>query len=153
MFLSLGPLLSPLSALGLLPLASQLVPSPVRRGLQVAAAALAAVAAGALGGLPQLGVEAAAHPLPVAESLWRTVLDHPSGALLGLGLAVSAVLLPHARNRGPWPIAGFGAAMLALTVLPAPGVPAFSLVAATWATCVLLALEPCARARRSRPLR
>jgi hypothetical protein len=148
LFLTAGPLLSPVLALGFLPLAAQLVRSPLRRFLGVAAACLAAAAAEAAGRLGALGVAGEDAPLAAAGAVWRLLLEHPSAALLGLGLAASSVLLPYARNAGPWRVAGFGAAMLGLTLLPAPGLPAVPLVAAAWATCALLALEPYARSRR-----
>ena len=49
--------------------------------------------------------------------------------------------MPFARARGPWGIAGLGAAMIALTLLPAPTVAAAPLVVAAWATCIVLALK------------
>jgi hypothetical protein len=49
--------------------------------------------------------------------------------------------MPFARARGLWGIAGLGAAMIALTLLPAPTVAAAPLVVAAWLTCIVLALK------------
>ena len=56
-------------------------------------------------------------------------------------LATVAVLLPLARTRGLWAIAGLGAGFLAAAVLLAPGVAAASLVVAVWATCLAVAVR------------
>ena len=56
-------------------------------------------------------------------------------------LAVVAILLPVARSRGLWSIAGLGAAFLAAALLLAPGVAAASLVVAVWATCLAVAVR------------
>ena len=50
-------------------------------------------------------------------------------------LGVAAALLPFARERGSWHVAGLGAAMLAATLLPVPDVAAMPLVVSVWATC------------------
>jgi hypothetical protein len=49
------------------------------------------------------------------------------------------VLLPFARKLGLWGIAGLGAALIAVTLLPAPTVAAAPLVVAAWVTCTVLA--------------
>jgi uncharacterized protein YbjT (DUF2867 family) len=51
------------------------------------------------------------------------------------------VAIPHVRERGAWWIAGFGAALIAATLLPAPTVAAAPLVVSIWATCMVLALR------------
>jgi hypothetical protein len=145
LFFLLGPLLGPAAALGLLPLAAQAVRTPWRRAVQVAAGVLAAGAVAALHDLPQLGVAGSAHPSLVAGALWRSFLDHPSLGLEAAALAAAAILLPFARGRGLWAAASFGAAMLVLTILPAPSAPALSLVAASWLTAAALAFEPALR--------
>jgi hypothetical protein len=55
--------------------------------------------------------------------------------------AAAAAVLPVVRGRAPWTIALFGAAMLAATLLPAPGVTALPLVAGAWLTCGALAWD------------
>jgi len=152
LFLALGPLLAPVLALGLLPLAAQAVRSRPRRAIQVGAAVLlAAIVAGFrhaplpfTGAAPPkgLGIAGSNDPLAVAVALWHGLLAHPVFLLEALALAVAAVLLPLARERGLWAIAGLGAGLIAVTLLPAPTVAAAPLVLAAWATCTVLALIP-----------
>ncbi len=151
LFLALGPLLAPIAGLGLLPLAAQGVRSVPRRALQVAAAVvLAAIVAGLrqtplpfTGAAPPkgLGIAGSEDPFAVATALWRALLDHPTLLLEALALATAAVVLPFARERGLWAIAGLGAGLIAVTLLPAPAVAATPLVLAAWATCTVLALK------------
>ena len=150
LFLALGPLLAPLLALGLLPLAAQAIRNPARRALQVAAAVvLAAVVAGLrhaslpfTGATPPkgLGIAGSTDAAAVAEALVRSLQSHPALALEAVVLAAAAVAIPYVRERGLWWIAGLGAALLAAALLPAPAVAAVPLVLAAWATCTVLAL-------------
>jgi hypothetical protein len=152
LFLALGPLLAPVLALGLLPLAAQSVRSHPRRAMQVGAAVLlAAVVAGFrhaplpfTGTAPPrgLGITGSEDPFAVAVALWHALLAHPVLLLEALALAAAAVVLPFARERGLWAIAGLGAGLIAVTLLPAPTVAAAPLVLAAWATCSVLALIP-----------
>jgi hypothetical protein len=152
LFLALGPLFAPLLALGLLPLASQTVNNRSRRAIQVGAAVLlAGIVAGLrhaplpfTGGTPPrgLGIAGSEDPFAVAEALWRSLLAHPVLLFEAFALATAAVVLPFARERGLWAIAGLGAALIAVTLLPAPSVAAAPLVLAAWATCSVLALVP-----------
>jgi eukaryotic-like serine/threonine-protein kinase len=152
LFLALGPLLAPVLALGLLPLAAQSVRSHPRRAMQVGAAVLlAAVVAGFrhaplpfTGTAPPrgLGITGSEDPFAVALALWHALLAHPVLLLEALALAAAAVVLPFARERGLWAIAGLGAGLIAVTLLPAPTVAAAPLVLAAWATCSVLALIP-----------
>jgi hypothetical protein len=152
LFLALGPLFAPLLALGLLPLAAQAVRSRSRRALQVGAAVLlAAVVAGLrhaplpfTGAAPPkgLGIAGSEDPFAVAVALWQALLAHPTLLLEALALAVAAVVVPFARERGLWAISGLGAGLIAVTLLPAPTVAAAPLVLAAWATCSVLALIP-----------
>ncbi|MGH3104905.1 MAG: MFS transporter, partial [Gaiellaceae bacterium] len=57
-------------------------------------------------------------------------------------LAAAAAALPLARARGTWGIAAWGAALLAVALLPAPDAAALPLVLAVWATCAGLATRP-----------
>jgi hypothetical protein len=151
LFLALGPLLAPLLALGLLPLAAQAIRSNARRALQVGAAVLlAAIVAGLRHtALPftgatapkGLGIAGSEDPLAVATALLRALEGHPALLLEAAVLAAAAAALPFARARGIWPIAGLGAALMALALLPAPTVAAAPLVLAAWATCTVLALR------------
>jgi eukaryotic-like serine/threonine-protein kinase len=152
LFLALGPLLAPVLALGLLPLAGQAVRSRPRRAVQVGAAVLLAALVAGLrhaplpftGAAPPkgLGIAGSEDPFAVAVALWHALLAHPALLLEALALAVAAVVLPFARERGLWAIAGLGAGLMAVTLLPAPTVAAAPLVLAAWATCSVLALIP-----------
>ena len=151
LFLALGPLLAPLLALGLLPLAALGVSGRARRALQVAAAVLlAAIVAGLrhaplpfTGAAPPkgLGITGSEDPLAVAVALWHALTGHPTLLLEAVALAAAAVVLPYARERGLWAITGLGAGLIAVTLLPAPTVAAAPLVVAAWATCTVLALR------------
>jgi hypothetical protein len=149
LFLALGPLFAPLLALGFLPLASQAVRSRSRRAIQVGAAVLlAAVVAGLrhaplpfTGAAPPkgLGITGSEDPFAVTLALWHFLLAHPTLLLEAAALAVAAVVLPIARERGLWAIAGLGAGLMAVTLLPAPTVAAAPLVVTAWITCSILA--------------
>ena len=151
LFLALGPLLAPLLALGLLPLAAQAIRNPVRRALQVATAVLlAAVVAGLrhaslpfTGAAPPkgLGIAGSADAVAVSEALVRFLQSHPALMLEAVVLAAAAVAIPYVRERGLWWIAGLGAALIACTLLPAPAVAAVPLVLAAWTTCTVLAFR------------
>jgi hypothetical protein len=151
LLLALGPLLAPVAALGLLPLAAQLATGRVRRAAQAfAAVLLAAVVAGLRkvplpfdGSTPPLGlgVAGSTRPSAVAHALWSQLALHPVLAGEAVVLAAAAALLPYARNRGPWPAAAFGAALLAGTALTAPTAAVLPLVAAAWLTSGTLALQ------------
>jgi hypothetical protein len=151
LFLVLGPLLAPLLALGLLPLAAQAIRNPVRRALQVVTAVLlAAVVAGLrhaslpfTGAAPPkgLGIAGSTDAVAVAEALVRFLQSHPALVLEAVVLAGAAVAIPYVRERGLWWIAGLGAALIACTLLPAPAVAAVPLVLAAWTTCTVLAFR------------
>jgi Protein kinase domain len=146
---ALGPLLAPLAALGLLPLAAQATRSWARRVGQVAAAVLFAGVVAGIRGAPlpfdgaapphDLGLAASDDPLDVASVLWSALTSRPALAVEALALAAAAALIPAARGRGLWGIAGLGVAMLAAALLPVPSVAAIPLVVAVWATCGVLA--------------
>ncbi len=152
LLVALGPLLAPLSALALVPLATLGVRAPVRRaavaGLAVVAAVLAAGirhvalpftgAAAPLG----LGIAAAGDPLDVAGSLGRAASAHSGVLVEAAVLALVALAFPYARARGRWGAAGLGAAMIALTLLPVPAASTFPLVAAAWVTAACAAFLP-----------
>lgn len=147
---SLGALLAPIAGLGLFPLAALAVRSPLRRAVQAAAAVLVAgVVAGVRGAplpfagasAPALGIAASGDPFTVLAALWGALVSSPALPVETVVLAAVAILLPLARNRGLWAIAGLGAAFLAAALLLAPGVAAASLVVAVWATCLAVAVR------------
>jgi hypothetical protein len=151
LLLAAGPLLAPVAALGFVPLAAQVARGRARRAAQAfAAVLLAALIAGLRkaplpldGSAPPLGlgITGSTRPTAVAYALWSQLGAHP--VLLGeaIVLAAAAALLPYARNRGPWPAAAFGAALLAGTALTAPAAAVLPLIAAAWLTAGTLALQ------------
>jgi eukaryotic-like serine/threonine-protein kinase len=152
---ALGPLLAPLAALALLPLAFRRVGSPALRAAGAAAAVLTAAAAAAVRHAPlpftgarvpaANGLAGAEGPLTAARSLWHVVAAHPGLAVEAAVLAAAAALLPLVGSRGLWWISGLGAAMLAAALLAVPAAPALPLVLAVWLTCGVAALTPAAR--------
>jgi hypothetical protein len=151
LLLAAGPLLAPVAALALLPLAAQVARGRARRAAQAfAAVLLAALIAGLRkaplpldGSAPPLGlgVTGSTRPTAVAHALWAQLAAHPVLLSEALVLAAAAAALPYARNRGPWPAAVFGAALLAGTALLAPAAAVLPLVAAAWLTAGTLALQ------------
>jgi len=147
-----GPLLAPVAALGLLPLAAQFARGRARRVIQGATAViLAAVVAGMhharlplAGSIPPrgLGIATSDHPGAVAHALWRALATQPSLLAATLAIATATAALPYLRGRGPWAAAVYGAGFLAATLAAAPGTAVLPLVAAAWVTTVALALEP-----------
>ena len=146
-----GPLLAPIAALGLLPLAAVRVRSGPLRVLGVAIGVLtAALAAGIrhvalpLVGGPApvgIGVAGARDPFDVAGSLAHAAAAHPSLLLETCALALVALALPHARARGRWAAAGLGAAMIVLTVAAVPSAAALPLLLCAWAIAAFTALR------------
>src|SRR5712691_2092119 len=128
---ALGPLLALVGGLGLLPLAAAgAVRSPLRRGAVTAGTVLGA---GLVAGIrhapfpftgdappPGLGIAGSNSPGAVAEALRHVLAAHPALGVEAVVLAAASVLLPLARARGPWGIAGFGAGLLAATLLAVP---------------------------------
>jgi Protein kinase domain len=156
---ALGPLLGPVAALGLFPLAAASVRAPARRAALGALAVLAAAlgagirhahlpltgAAAPLG----LGVAGADDPLDVAGSLARAALADHALLLEALALGVVALALPYARARGRWGAACLGALMLVLTLGAVPAAAAPPLVAAAWIVAAAVALRPLQTAPRN----
>ena len=146
-----GPLLAPIAALGLLPLAAVRIRTGALRALGVGIGVLtAALAAGIrqaalplVGGpAPRgLGLAGARDPLDVAGSLARAAGAHPSLLLETCALALVALALPHARARGRWAAAGLGAGMIVLTVAAVPSAAALPLLLAAWAIAAVTALR------------
>jgi hypothetical protein len=146
---ALGPILAPLFAIALLPLAlARFVGSPVRRLAQtIAAVAAAAVAVGLRGGAlpfgagppPQIDLAANRDPVAVAGALWEVVAARPALWLCALALAAAAVAIPYVRGRAD--AAAVGAWLAAAPVLVAPHALAVPLVLSAWVTFVVLLRE------------
>jgi hypothetical protein len=155
LLLMVGPLLAPLAALGLLPLAVQTARGRTRRAVQAGGAVLlAALVAGVRrvplpfdGSAPPLGlgVSGSNRPTAVAHALIAQLQAHPALIAETAILAAAAGVLPYARGRGPWAAAAFGAALLAGTAFAAPNAAVLPLVAAAWLTAAVLALAPAAK--------
>jgi hypothetical protein len=141
---ALGPMLAPLGALGLLPLATLGVRAHARRAALAAAGVLATLLAAGLrhtglplvGGRPPLaiGVAGATDPLDVFGSILRALGDHPALLVEAAALAAVAVALPFAAARGRWGAAALGAGMLVLTISVVPPAHALPLAVAAWLT-------------------
>jgi hypothetical protein len=142
-----GPLLAPLGGLALVPLAVQPARAGWRRALHAGVAVLAAGLVAGLAGRPlpltgdvigDVGVATSERPADVGTALLEVLSENPALLTTALALALTAFLLPRARARGLWGIAGLGALQLALVLLAAPAVPWPSLVLGTWLLCALL---------------
>ena len=94
-----------------------------------------------LAGVHDLFLHRHEDPFDVASVLWRALESRPALGVEALALAAAAALIPAARARGLWGIAGLGAALLAAALLPVATVAAIPLVVAVWATCGVLALR------------
>jgi len=146
---ALGPLLAPLSAVALLPLAGARIGSGVRRALITALGVLtAALVAGVEHGtLPLVGeaaprgagLRAGTGPLGVAGTLTHIATAQPALLIETAVLTAVAVALPYAVGLGLRWIAGLGAAMIAATILALPGGAPFSLAASLAACCIAVA--------------
>jgi hypothetical protein len=148
---ALGPLLAPVAALGLLPLATARVRAAPLRVLAVALGVLmAALVAGIrhvalplMGGRPPLGlgVAGARDPFDVAGSIASAAGAHPALLFEACALALVALALPYAQARGRWAAAGLGAGMIILTVTAVPGAAPLPLLLSSWAIAAFTALR------------
>ena len=143
---ALGPLLAPLSAVALLPVATARIASGGRRALVTALGVLtAAVVAGVdHGTLPLVGgaaphgagLRGATGPLGVAGSLAHTAAAHPALLFETALLTAVAVVLPSFAGKGlRWSI-GLGAGMLVAAILALPADAPISLAVALAACSV-----------------
>jgi hypothetical protein len=122
----------------------------VRRAVQTAAAILAAgLVAGIRGAslpfdgshAPAVRIATSDDPFAVAAALWSALLSRPGLAVEAIVLAAVAAVLPYARGRGPWAVAGLGAGFLAAALLAVPTVAAAPLVVAVWVTCLVITVR------------
>jgi hypothetical protein len=148
---ALGPLLAPVAALGLVPLAASVLRAGPRRA---ATAAVAVLAAGLVAGIRGaalpftgaepplgLGVAGSTDPLDVVGTLARAAGSHPALLIEAAVFAAVALALPYAQARGRWGAAALGAAMTAATLLAVPSAAAVPLVVAAWLTAAAVALR------------
>jgi hypothetical protein len=147
--LAAGPLLAPIGALALLPLAAQAARGAARRAVHAAGGVLlAAIVAGiareplpfGVGPSPLgLGITGSRQPVAVAEALWRALTAHPALLRETVVLAAAAAVLPLAR--GPWPGAFYAAGLMTASALAVPGAALAPLAIAAWITASILALS------------
>jgi serine/threonine-protein kinase len=146
-----GPLLAPLGALGLLPLAVVPAGGAARRAVQAAAAVLAAAVVAGLtgGGLPVVGgsppdlaLSGIEGPFVAVSRLWAGLAATHGLLLETLAISAAAAAIGACRRRGPWVAAAFGTLLVTFTLLADPSASAVPLVAAAWLTVAALAVEP-----------
>jgi serine/threonine-protein kinase len=146
-----APLLAPIAALGLLPLALLPAGGPGRRAVQALAGTLAAAAAVGVGGgtlpvtggqAPELPIAGVAGPGAAASVLWGTLTSAHGFLLEAFAIAAAAAALDFCRRRGAWGGTAYGALLTAATLLVDARAPALPLVAAAWVSAALLAAEP-----------
>jgi hypothetical protein len=138
----------PLGALALAPAATLRIRSPVRRAAAAGGIVLTGAAAAGLHDSPLpftgdtaakgLGIAGTEDAAAAADAVLRLLAAHPGLAGAAGALAAAAALLPLARSRGPWAIAGLGAALVPVLLLPFPTIDALPIVAGAWAVCIPL---------------
>ncbi len=143
-----APLLAPIGALGLLPLALERCSGRLRRAALAAFGVLGASLVSGLAGraLPftadpapgRLQIDGAGHPAAVARALHRMLTSEPAVIRQALVLATAAAVLPLLRGRGPWWTVAFGAGVIACSLLPATSIHALPVALTAWATCLAL---------------
>jgi Protein kinase domain len=140
---SIGLVLGPIGLLGLAPIAVLGARGTVRRvGHACAAVLLAGAAAGIRGadvpftGRPaeELDIRGSEHPIAVLQAIWQWLEATPALGLEALILGVAAGSLALVARGADLTIASLVACLLAGTLLVAPDVPAFPLVATGWLT-------------------
>jgi hypothetical protein len=147
LFFLCGPLLAPLSLLGLLPLAAHRLRGGVARAVHVFAAVLVAgLVAGLRGGklpftgsfAPALELDSTRSPFTAASTIWDALSARPTLLFEAIVLAVAAAALPHIRRHR---IAPFGIALLAGILAPGPALPNAAIVVTILVTCLGMALK------------
>ena len=143
-----GPLLAAFGAIALVPLAVLHVRNAIWRGVHAALGVLlGAVAAGLsremlpLSGRdpPPLGLAGSEDAGAVATAFAHALAARPEVPLAALTVGLLSALLPLARGRGLWPLAGAGAVSLAVLLVPVASIQAVPVVAGIWLCCAVLA--------------
>ena len=148
LFMTLGPLLASIGLIAALPVAGLAIANPLRRGIQVAMAVLAAAAVAGASRLDRLGIAASDRPGEAAGAVVRAFERVTVVQAVVLGLV--AVALPFARARGPWATAALAAFFIAAQLLAAPSLASAPIVGTAWLICLALVAEPYVRARLRR---
>jgi len=149
---AVGPLLAPLGALPLVPLAVQPARGLARKAAQAALAVLAAaLVAGSAGhavpfvGAPvSTGIGPADSPSQVALAIRSTLAGTPMLVAAAIALAAAAMAFPLVRERSRYGVAALGLAVTAGSLAVGVGLASTSLVLVVWGFAAMLA----ARGRR-----
>jgi hypothetical protein len=144
-----GPLLAPVGLVGLLPLIALSIKSPLRRAATAGAGVLTAVGVAGIAGasLPfaneqapsRLALGATESPREAASIVLSTLEAHPVTLVAAAIAALAAAALPVAIRRGYLGIAGYGVAVVAVSLAAGIGIAALPAVCATAVTCIALA--------------
>ena len=143
-----GPLLAPLGALALVPLAVQPARGAVRRAAQGATAVLAAVLVTGVssGTLPVSGASVATIGISPLDSsteavaaVWQTLALHPVILVGSLAIAIAAASLPYARAASRYAVGIVGGVLVIGTIAAGAGIAACLLVASVWALAAVRA--------------
>jgi serine/threonine-protein kinase len=146
-----GPLLTAIGALGLVPLAVQPLRSPLRRGLQAAAAVLLAGGVAALSDdpLPVGGRTLHAPDLAPGSSLgdvtaamWGSLSSQPvllAAAVLAAGVAVA---VPYVRRRSRLGVAALGILVVVTAGVAGAGPASIVVLTMAWSVAAVLAARP-----------
>ena len=144
-----GPLLAPVGMVGLLPLVALCIKNPVRRAVTAGMGVLTAVAVAGIYGasLPfadeqapsRLALGATDSPREAASVVLSTLQAHPVTLVAGAIAALAATALPFAVRRGYAGIAGYGVAVVAVSLAAGVGMAVVPAVCATGLTCIALA--------------
>jgi hypothetical protein len=144
-----GPLLAPLSLVGLLPLITLCIKSPLRRAATAGIGVLTTVAVAGIAGstLPfaneaapsTLGLFATESPSEATSIVVSTLQAHPVTLVAAAIAALAAAALPVAVRKGYAGIAGYGTAVVAVSLASGVGMAAVPAVCATALTCIALA--------------
>ncbi len=136
-----GPLLASIGALGLAPLAVQPVRSPLLRGAQAALAVLAAAFLASVAG--GTGIAPGDSVREIAVALSKGLLAQPIVPAVALVAGLAATILPWARRRHRFGVAGTGIVLVTATVVLGStlggGVVGILLTSAGWGAAALLA--------------
>jgi eukaryotic-like serine/threonine-protein kinase len=136
-----GPLLASIGALGLVPLAVLPVRSPFLRGAQ---AALAVIAAGFLASVAGgTGIAPGDSVGEIAVAISKALMAQPLVPAAALVAGLAAAILPWARRRHRFGVAGVGIVLVTTTVALGStlggGVVGILLTSACWGAAALLA--------------
>jgi hypothetical protein len=149
-FLS-GPLLSMLGLLALVPIALSPVPGIARRAAQGALAVLSTVLLSAVAGkqLPVAG--GLADRLDIgpldsvgssAAAIWTWLAQEPLVLVAAILMGAASALLPLARSRWRFGVAGLGFAVTAASVLGGAGIAATIVVMIAWGGFAVVSAAP-----------